>query len=250
MRGAPQPVNPRTLDLLERLLADLPDTPEGLVARRAQVLEAAASFDPARDPLATSLQRCVATLRNRAEATRKAVLPATSTEPLAGPTFHARETVAVPEPEELPPPEAPTAEAPSPAVPSEVHWSPSDRLLYEDVVRLFDLGDSAGAMISLERLVMLSPEAEELKVFLDKNGDLLLRLYRESLGSMDRVPVPVKDRLPVRIPTEHPAVLLDVLRLADGHRTLRDLTRKSTVSELRTMLVVSHLARSGFVEIA
>lgn len=246
MRGAPQPaVNARTVELLERLLAGLPDNIEDLLALRRRVADAAGAFDPARDPLAASLQRCVSTLRNRAEATRKAVSPAApATESLPGLAFHARETVAVPEP---PPPEVPVD---TPQARAEVHWDGAQRMLYEDVVRLFDLGDSAGAMISLERLVMLSPEAEELTVFLEKNGELLLRLYRDSLGSMDRVPVPVRDRQPVRIPSEHPSLFLDILRQADGHRTLRDIVRKVPAAELRTLVVVSHLARSGFVEIA
>jgi hypothetical protein len=253
MRGAAQTiVNPRNLELLARLLYEIPDDSDGLVARHAIVSDVAYAFDPARDPLAASLQRCLATLRARAEATRKSVhIAPPPTETLPTLAFHASETIEVPEPESVAQPsEARTVETAAQAMPISVHWSPDNRLLYEDVVRLFDLGDSAGAMISLERLVMLSPSAEELKVFLDKNGDLLLKLYRESLGSMDRVPVPLKDRSPIKIPTDHHALLMDVLRLADGHRTLRDMARKSPISELRTLVVISHLARSGFVEIA
>ncbi len=252
MRGAPQPaVHPRTRELLERLLAGLPDDLQALSEYRHRVMAVATAFDPARDPLATSLQRCVTTLRSRAEAARKAVSqPVPPAESLPGLAFHARETVTVPEP---PPPSPPRQVEAVPAAAEarpEVHWDGAQRLLYEDVVRLFDLGDSAGAMISLERLVMLAPEAEELGIFLDKNGELLLRLYKEALGSMDRVPVPVKDRQPIKIPCDHPSLLLDVLRQTDGHRNLRDLTRKVVAPELRTLIVLSHLARSGFVEIA
>jgi len=254
MRGTPQPtVNSRTVELLERLLADLPEDIDSLVALRHRVIEASASFDPARDPLAASLHRCISTLRTRSESTRKTVSQAAPVaEAVPGPAFHAQETIAVPEP--LAPPSIPdevvTAPEVRPEARAEIHWDPTQRLLYEDVVRLFDLGDSAGAMISLERLLMLSPLADELNIFLDKNGDLLLRLYREALGSMDRVPVPVKDRRPLKIPADQPALLLDVLRHADGHRSLRDLVRKLSSTELRTLIVVSHLARSGFVEIA
>jgi hypothetical protein len=253
MRGTPQPaVNSRTIELLERLLVDLPEDLESLAAIRRRVTDASAAFDPAHDPLAASLQRCISTLRTRSESARKSGSPAAAVaEAVPGPAFHARDTMAVPEPSPPPVPPPTPHEAVAAAEPgSDVHWDPIQRMLYEDVVRLFDLGDSAGAMISLERLVMLSPTANELNIFLEKNGDLLLRLYRDALGSMDRVPVPVKDRRPLKIPTDHPALFLDVLRHADGHRTLRDLVRKLAATELRTLIVISHLARSGFVEIA
>jgi hypothetical protein len=246
MRNAPQhEVNSRTVEWLQRLLAGLPDDPALLAAHRRQVMDQVAAFDPARDPLAASLQRCVTTLRQRFEATRRAVEHAPpGAEPAPAMSFHAQATVAVPE-------KPPAAEAPRPLPTREMlRWNPAERLLYEDVVRLFDLGDQAGAMISLERLVMLSPDAEELAVFLDKNGELLARLYRDALGSLDRVMVPVKDRAPVRIPARDPAMLMDVLRMVDGQRSLRDLVKKVDWPELRTLIVVSHLARSGFLELA
>jgi len=230
-------------EALQRLVSELPESPGELLAARERVLAAAAAFEPSRDPLATALAECVASLRARATALRRATTPvATGTEPLPELSFHHRGTAAVP------PVQAP-AEAPPPKAQA-VHWTPEDRLLYDDVMNLFELGDQVGGMTSLERLIMISPHAEELTAFIDKNGPALIRLYHEHLGSLERVPVPVKGGHPVKIPTAHPPLVLDLLRLADGHRTIRDILKRSKLGELQTLASVAHLARSGFLELA
>jgi len=235
---------------LDALVAALPAGPDGWKARRAAVLEALAGFKADRDPLAASLDRCLAVLRARAVAVGSEPVPA-ATAPHAQPT--------------LPAPERATADLPATGTAGDESaraaakraapaagpvWSPSERALYDDLLVLFELGDSVGAMTSLERLFMLNPDAAELKAFLSKNQELLIRLYRESLGALDRVPVPRKDRAPVRVPAGRPSLLMDVLRLCDGHRALREIVRKTGMGELHTLLTVSHLVRSGFVELA
>lgn len=176
-------------------------------------------------PLALALADCLRVLRERANAVRA---PA--------------ETVVQEQQVEV--------DAPIDASAARATWAAPERALYGDLLVLFELGDSQGAMTSLERLWMLAPDAADLSAFLSKNQELLVRIYREALGSLDRVPVPRKDRAPVRVPAARPSILMDVLRLCDGHRKLKEIVRKARMSELHTLLTVSHLARSGFVELS
>lgn len=129
-------------------------------------------------------------------------------------------------------------------------WQDREKLLYKDIIHLFELGDHAGAMTSLERLLMLAPAAEELSAFLGKNEKTLLRLYRDHLGSMDRVTLPSKARKHVRIPTPDADLMLKIIRMSDGHRPIREFIKKIPSSELHILIVISHLTRSGYLELA
>ncbi len=123
-------------------------------------------------------------------------------------------------------------------------------MLYEDILTLFELGDQPGAMISIERLLMLSPRAQELDVFFERNESTLKRIYEEYFGSLDRIPVPLRNAHPIKIPTSDAATVMDILRLVDGQRTLRDVIRLSSLGDLRGLVSLAHLARSGFIELA
>lgn len=247
-------LDPGFVEVLTDILSKLPADPDALRALHRELQAAEASFVPANDPLAAAVARCVATLRERTEAVH---MPKAAAEvPEIDLAFHQKATMALSVGDLVPPPAPPQAvqqeedvESVLPGdVTSAVHWTTDDRLLYEDILNLFDLGDQAGAMTSLERLIMLASQSEELATFLDKNGVLLQRLYEEHIGSLDRVPVPIKDARPIRIPTTHPPLVLDVLRLVDGHRNIRDILKRSRLGELQTLASIAHMARSGFLE--
>jgi hypothetical protein len=129
-------------------------------------------------------------------------------------------------------------------------WQEREKLLYKDIIHLFELGDHAGAMTSLERLLMLAPAAEELNAFLGKNEKTLLRLYRDHLGSMDRVTLPSRARKHVRIPTPDAELMLKIIRMSDGHKPIREFIKKIPDSELHILITISHLTRSGYLELA
>jgi hypothetical protein len=232
----------------DALVMALPPSHESWRARRTAIVEALAGFTPDAHPLAASLERCIEILRTRA-----AAVGGESTDH-GVPAPHVEQPVAAPEstpaPETEVEAETDRADVSARKAAAVSGWRPAERALYEDLLALFELGDTLGAMTSLERLWMLSPDAADLKAFLTKNQNLLIGLYREALGSMDRVPVPRKDRAPVRVPAGRPSLMMDVLRLCDGHRSLRTIAKKSGIDELATLLTVSHLVRSGFVELA
>lgn len=142
----------------------------------------------------------------------------------------------------------PTIPEPQPKPEPTVSWSALEQALYADILALVGLGDPGGALNSLERLWMLSPDTNELKQFLSQNNESLIKMYREHLGSIDRVPIPKKDRSPIRIPAHRPSVLMDILRLCDGYINIKGLIQKSPLDELATLMTISHLARSGYLD--
>ncbi len=238
-RTTPDPGLQALLALLARTLPK----PTDVAALREAIAQVAED-----DPLVQAVSECIAALRDQAARLKQAV-PAPGlgeTQPLPAFDFHQKPTMAIPA---LGVFEPGAATAPVPAQP-EVHWSPSERMLYEDILTLFELGDQPGAMTSVERLLMLSPQAKELDAFFERNEPTLKKVYEDYFGSLDRIPVPVRNAHPIKIPTPDPAVVMDILRLVDGRRTLREVVRRSKMNEVRTLVALAHLARSGFIELA
>jgi len=227
----------RTRELLEILLRNLPEDASLLRTRREEVLAATRAFDPARDPLAEALDVCLRSLRQRVRS-----LQETGEEPPGAPlppeTPHAREVVQG----------APQAASPVPTR-QILRWGPREKALYHDVVNLFDLGDQTGAMISLERLAMLAPKAEELLLFVQKNEALLLQTYQEALGSLQRKVFRIRQEHAIRIPTDHPEEMDRLLKFCDGNRRIEDLTRVMEQPPLVTLVMVSHLVRCRHLEL-
>lgn len=237
--------------LLARLVRTLPGADEALALREAL---SRLGHD---DPVLHSVSRCVAALREqKARLSRVAEVqggestPARhATEPLPAFDFHERPTMAISALGNAAQVEAATRPVEVPAAPK-VNWGPCEQLLYEDIVTLFELGDQAGAMVSVERLLMLSPKAHELDIFLERNEATLKKLYEDYFGSFDRILVPLRNAHPIKIPTPDAAAVMDVLRLVDGQRTLREVIRLSRLGEVRGLVSLAHLARSGFIEMA
>ncbi len=237
--------------LVTRLVRTLP-RPDEVAALREAIAKVGDS-----DPLLHAVSECVAVLRAQAaRLTQAATPPATAeaparrgTEPLPAFDFHERPTMAIPALGTAESGAAATRPVPVPVAPK-VRWSPSEQMLYEDILTLFELGDQPGAMISIERLLMLSPRAQELDVFFERNESTLKRIYEEYFGSLDRIPVPLRNAHPIKIPTSDAATVMDILRLVDGQRTLRDVIRLSSLGDLRGLVSLAHLARSGFIELA
>jgi len=235
---------------IEALIKALPDSPADLEEERKRVADALSDFHSPENPLATAVEECIRTLRELHDSLhRKDDGSSHVTQSLPELEFHDRKTMAIPADAVKEAVEA--AVAGDKAIEKEtVNWTADERMLYQDVLTLFDLGDQPGAMTSMERLIMLSPSAEELQAFVEKNGESLKRLYEENFGSFDRVPVPVSNSVPVRIPTQDEALVKDILDLVDGHRTIQDILEQSEHEDLFTLVSIAHLARSGYLELA
>lgn len=65
-------------------------------------------------------------------------------------------------------------------------WTREHDLLYEDVMWLFKMQDSAGALSSVSRLLDVASDTQELRQFLDLNESKLVSAYERVLGPFDR----------------------------------------------------------------
>jgi len=227
-------ISAQRIALLTELANGLPATPSEIRDLQKHLRVAAGHFDPGRNKLAAAIVDCVGALRAR------------NAELLKTPhdnAFREKKTIAI-DADELKQPGTRTGKS------RHARWTAEDRLLYEDTLTLFELGDQLGALTSLERLLMISPDASEMTAFQEKNHDVLRDIYLERFGSLDRIVMRSKDRTPIKIPARKAELVLNVLRLVDGRLAVKDIARKSPFGELTTMIILSHLLRSGFVELA
>jgi len=240
-------------ELISALLMRFPDSFAEAGVKRGEIRQALADFDPESNELASSILETMRLLRLRAGQLKVSDLP-TEVQEVNGDASQAPTEQLPPAdvPEEMPQAADEVANEVTQPLPHKIpgRWTDRERLLYRDIIHLFELGDHGGAMASLERLFMLCPDATELSTFLGKNEATLLRLYRDQMGTMDRVTIPSRSRKPIRIPTPDADLMLKLIRMSDGHRPIRDFVKKAESPELHVLLTLSHLVRSGYLELA
>jgi hypothetical protein len=122
--------------------------------------------------------------------------------------------------------------------------------LYEDIVWLFAVNDGEGALISLERMLMLGEPRGDAREFLETNHDKLLNLYQDYMGPFDRVA-----RLGEVDPhVEMPAGYLDsqpiaeVLSCVDGKLTITEILEGAAVAPLVGCAALKQLQRAQVIE--
>lgn len=128
---------------------------------------------------------------------------------------------------------------------------PSGKLLYDDILWLVSINDWQGAMISIERLLVLVRLEGSIKEFFDVNEVKLLNLYESFFGPFTRVPSRVPLNLDNAMPDayERAEKLQAVLRLVDGERTLQAILRESPYTPLETCSAINQARRAGLVKI-
>lgn len=236
-----QPFHEEMLWLINRILEGFPQTEDEIVLRRKEVCGGEGKVE---DEILRLALECLALVESRLrdfdlrEAQGR-------TQALPEFEFHERPTLQMPKV-----PIAAREAEEAQRTEARPRWGEIERRLYEDIINLFELGDATGAMISLERLLMLSPSSEETDTFIRKNEQQLLKLYRDLFGSTERVLVPVSGKRPIKIPTSDAGLVMNVLRYVDGQRSIQKVLEKARLPELRGLMVVAHLARSGFIEVA
>lgn len=123
-------------------------------------------------------------------------------------------------------------------------WTRTAELLFDDALRLFRLGDSDGALISLERLLASTELNEDLREFIRVNEDRLLDLYHAVIGPWEKVPAHCTDNdepMPSTFLTG-PKIQL-ILGQIDGKATFEELMAMNELSRLETIAVMSQLMR-------
>ncbi len=123
------------------------------------------------------------------------------------------------------------------------------QVLYEDIGALFEIGDREGALVSLERLLTVSPISPQIETFLAHNEARLLEYYESVLGPWSRV---VKLRegdggMPQAYFNFDK--MMRVVSLLDGTRPLSRVLSESGLRHIETCAVLSQLARSASLDL-
>ncbi|GMV39982.1 MAG: hypothetical protein AMXMBFR64_16980 [Myxococcales bacterium] len=126
-------------------------------------------------------------------------------------------------------------------------WPREVELLYEDVHWLFQLGDIDGALISLERLLVLAPENEEIQAFVSLNERKLIEIYQSVLGDWDRVPRLSEGGLSMPVVTSTGDKVRRILKHIDGGRSIREILGASSSNRLEVCSVLSQLIRARVI---
>ncbi len=120
--------------------------------------------------------------------------------------------------------------------------------LYEDVRALFEIGDREGALISLERLIVLAPLAPQVEAFLEHNESRLLEYYEQAFGPWSRVVrMAEENRMPGGFTTL--AKVVAVTSHVDGQRPLSDIISLSGLRTIEACAVLSQLVRSACLDL-
>ena len=123
-------------------------------------------------------------------------------------------------------------------------WTLSAELLFDDALRLFRLGDSDGALISLERLLATAVLNEDLKDFIDANEAKLLDVYHAIIGPWEKIPSLVRNGDPMPNGFFTSPKLGEVLPLVDGKVSMSAILEQAALTRLETLAVLSQLLRT------
>ena len=125
-------------------------------------------------------------------------------------------------------------------------WQAEVELLYNDVLRLFSLGDTDGALVSLERLLIVAPINDQIRSFLRINESKLMKLYEGVMGPWSNVPGHVGNPQAPEFFNHH-AKFKTILHLVDGQRDLGAILEESYFLPLETCAVVNQLIRAKVI---
>jgi len=128
-------------------------------------------------------------------------------------------------------------------------WGKVEEYLYHDVIYLFEINDQNGALISFERLMMLASSTKEFRQFLEKNQGNLYEVYEGYFVSFDRIPVKIKNSDKCRIPVFNQKMLQSITTLSTGTRTVAQILVQTKYSPVETLAALSHLIRSGYLDL-
>ncbi len=122
--------------------------------------------------------------------------------------------------------------------------------LYNDVRALFEIGDREGALVSLERLIVVAPIAPQIESFLSHNESRLLDYYQNVFGPFSRV-VSIPDTGPNMPPGYFAMEKVQVIwALVDGERSVQELIDVSGLRTIEACSVISQLVRSAAVDVS
>jgi len=151
------------------------------------------------------------------------------------------------QPPSLPPPERPKRQRRNTAQ-LQAHQS---NLLYEDVIWLLAINDGQGALISLERLIVMAEASGDVGEFLEVNKKKLLSLYEGFIGPFTKKPKLQKLEVGMDMPQSYKDndKIAKVIELVNGKRSIADVIKASPFNALQTCCILNQLRRSALVKI-
>ncbi|HAN32263.1 MAG TPA: hypothetical protein DCQ06_11755 [Myxococcales bacterium] len=123
-------------------------------------------------------------------------------------------------------------------------------MLYSDVRSLFEIGDREGALVSLERLIIVAPLSSQVDAFLTHNEPRLMEYYGNVFGPFSRTlraptgPNPMPDSYFAMDKVNR------IWRLVDGDKTVHEIIELSEMRTVEACAVISQLVRSTAVEVS
>ena len=130
---------------------------------------------------------------------------------------------------------------------SDAQWSRRIELLYDDVLYLFHCGDKEGALISLERLLLIAPKNADVQRFISVNEKKLLEVYQDVLGSFKLIPERAKNPQAMPAGYEDNERFQLVMKHVNGENSIETLFEILPWSPLESCATLSQLQRCGMV---
>ncbi|NUN14626.1 MAG: hypothetical protein HUU55_13430 [Myxococcales bacterium] len=131
----------------------------------------------------------------------------------------------------------------------EVVWSRDIELLYEDVIYLFQSSDTEGALISLERLLIVAPANEAIQEFVALNEKKLVDVYERLIGPWTKIPRRNVDSRAMPTSYLRDAKIEKVARLIDGSTAVEEIFGKVRFGRLEVCCILSQLQRARLIQL-
>ena len=129
------------------------------------------------------------------------------------------------------------------------HWTPETERLYDDVLYLFESGDLDGALVSLERLLLLAGRNPEVREFVTLNESKLLKLYQRSLGDFSGVPKREARMEPMPMSFLQRPAIARVFNAVNGETPFQDILEQVDSPAVDICAALNQLRRSRQISV-
>ncbi|MBI5610808.1 MAG: hypothetical protein HY902_18160 [Deltaproteobacteria bacterium] len=124
------------------------------------------------------------------------------------------------------------------------------QVLYEDIGALFEIGDREGALVSLERLLVVAPITPQIESFLEHNEARLVEYYESVLGPWTRTGRLREGETALPAAFHRFDKVAQLVRHLDGTLTLSEVIARSGLRNIEACSVLSQLSRSSSLDLS
>ncbi len=124
------------------------------------------------------------------------------------------------------------------------------QVLYEDIGALFEIGDREGALVSLERLLVVAPITPQIESFLEHNEARLVEYYESVLGPWTRTGRLREGETALPGAFYSFEKVAQLVRHLDGTLPLGEVIARSGLRNIEACSVLSQLSRSSSLDLS